>query len=302
VTYLITGATGFIGRPLVGRLLLAGHSVAYLSRRRNPRMDTRAAFFLWSDPADVLPPLETIPRIDAIVHLAGEPVAQLWTPAAKGRIYSSRVMATHRLVEAIGKLKHRPKILIAASATGYYGHRGDLVLSEDSPAGHGFLPDLCTEWEHEANLARRFGVNVVHVRIGIVLGPGGALRKMLPPFRWGLGGRLGTGRQWMSWIHRDDLLRLFEFTLSRNGMPDTLNGTAPNPVTNAEFTQTLARTLSRPAILPVPRFGLKAVFGEMAEVLLASNRVIPAAAKEAGFSFEYNHLEDALRHILERPA
>jgi uncharacterized protein (TIGR01777 family) len=299
VTYLITGATGFLGKALVDRLLLAGHNVAYLSRRRNPKMDSRAAFFLWSNPAGDRPPLETIPRMDAIVHLAGESVAQRWTPEAKRRIHSSRVLATRQLVEAIASLKHKPKTLLAASAIGYYGNRGDDVLTEASPAGAGFLAGLCKEWEHEADLARESGLNVIHVRIGIVLGPGGALQKMLPPFRWGLGGRLGDGRQWMSFIHRDDLLRLFEFALTNTGIPDILNGTSPQPVTNADFTRTLGRVLGRPALLPVPQLALKAVLGEMAEMLLASARVVPAAPQAAGFSFEYSDLESALRQILK---
>jgi uncharacterized protein (TIGR01777 family) len=298
VTYLITGATGFIGKPLVDRLLLAGHNVAYLSRRRSPEMDSRAGFFLWSDPARGRPPLETIPRIDAIVHLTGEPIAQRWTPEVKRRIHSSRVLATRQLVEAIGSLKHKPKTLVAASGIDYYGHHGDEVLTEKSPAGTGFLADLCKEWEHEADLARASGLNVIHVRIGVVLGPGGALRKMLPAFRFGLGGRLGDGRQWMSFIHRDDLLRLFEFALFNEGIPEILNGTAPQSVTNAEFTRTLARVLSRPAVFPVPRLALKAVFGEMADLLLESTRVVPVAAQAAGFSFEYSDLESALRQIL----
>jgi uncharacterized protein len=299
LTYLITGATGFLGKALVDRLLLAGHNVAYLSRRRNPKMDSRASFFLWSNPAGDRPPLETIPRIDAIVHLAGESVAQRWTPEGKRRIHSSRVLATRQLVEAIASLKHRPKTLLAASAIGYYGNRGDEVLTETSPAGAGFLADLCKEWEREADLARESGLNVVHVRIGVVLGPGGALQKMLPAFRSGLGGRLGDGHQWMSFIHRDDLMRLFEFALFNEGIPDILNATSPQPVTNADFTRALGQALSRPAVLPVPQFALKAVFGEMAEMLLASARVVPAAPRAAGFSFEYSDLESALRHILK---
>ena len=234
MTYLLTGSAGFIGRRLAALLLAGGHNVCYLGRKRSPSLDSRAAFFLWEKPEKTLPPLETVPRIDAVIHLAGEPVMQRWTAEAKQRIRSSRIAGTRNLVAAIGKLKHKPKVLASASAVGYYGNRGDDVVTEASGPGCGFLADVCVEWEREADLAKVVGLRVVHVRIGIVLGPGGgALGKMLKPFQFGLGGTLGNGRQWMPWIHRDDLARMFQFAAETETVSGAWNGTAPEPVTNA---------------------------------------------------------------------
>jgi len=303
MTYLLTGATGFLGRPLAGRLLAEGHGVSYLGRKRSASFDSRAAFFLWENPEKSLPPLETVPRTDAIVHLAGEPVAQRWTEEVKRRIRSSRVEGTRNLVAAIGKLKHKPKVLVSASAVGYYGNRGDDVLTEASGPGSGFLADVCVEWEREADGAREFGLRVVHIRIGIVLGPdGGALAKMLPPVQFGLGGRLGDGRQWMPWIHRADLVRMFEFAAETETVAGAWNGTAPEPVTNAAFMKTLGRVMGRPALFPAPKFLVREAFGEMAEVLFNSVRAVPAAPEKGGFSFEYRELEPALRAVLHKGA
>jgi uncharacterized protein len=303
MTYLLTGATGFIGRALVAKLLAAGHNVCYLGRQRSSTLDPRAGFFLWTDLEQTLPPLETVPRIDALIHLAGEPVAQRWTPETKQRIKSSRVLGTRNLVNTIATLHHKPSVLISASATGYYGNRGDEVLTETSTPGTGFLPEVCVEWEHEAERAREFGLRVVHIRIGVVLGSdGGALGQLLTPFRMGVGGKLGNGGQWMSWIHRDDLVRLFEFAVSNLSAPAVMNGTAPEPVTNADFTSSLARTLHRTAILPIPRFGLRLAFGEMSDVLFDSSRALPAAGQAAGFSFEHSQLDAALRSLLRTAA
>ncbi len=300
MTYLLTGATGFLGRPLAARLLAAGHNVCYLGRQRSSSFDTRAAFFLWEKPEKSLPPLETVPRIDAIIHLAGEPVAQRWTAEVKQRIRTSRVEGTRNLVAAIGMLKHKPKALVSASAVGYYGNRGNDLLTEVSPPGSGFLADVCLEWESEADRAREFGLRVAHIRIGIVLGPGGALGKMVTPFKLGLGGKLGDGSQWMPWIHRNDLVRMFEFAADSETVSGAWNGSAPEPVTNATFTKTLAKVLGRPAIFPAPKFAVRLAFGEMADVLFYSLRAIPAAAQSAGFAFEYNQLEPALRAVLQK--
>src|SRR5271165_389976 len=303
MTYLLTGATGFLGRPLAARLLAKGHGVSYLGRKRSLSFDTSAAFFLWEDPERSLPPLETVPRTDAIVHLAGEPVAQRWTAEVKRRIRSSRVAGTRNLVTAVGKLKHKPKVLVGASAVGYYGNRGDELITEASGPGSGFLADVCVEWEREADRARELGLRVVHIRIGIVLGPGGgALGKMLMPFQFGLGGTLGDGHQWMPWIHRDDLARMFEFVAESETASGAWNGTAPEPVTNVVFTKTLAKVLGRPALFPAPKFAVRLAFGEMADVLFDSMRAVPAAPLNAGFSFEYSQLESALRAVLHKAA
>jgi uncharacterized protein (TIGR01777 family) len=303
MTYLLTGATGFIGRALVAKLLADGHNVCYLARQRSTTLDSRAAFFLWQNIERTLPPLETVPRIDALIHLAGESVAQRWTAEVKQRIRSTRVEGTRNLVTAIAKLRHKPPLLISASAVGFYGNRGDEVLTEASTPGTSFLADVCVEWEREAERAREFGLRVVHIRIGTVLGPdGGALGKMLPPFRMGAGGKIGDGRQWISWIHRDDLVRLFEFATTNETAPPVMNGTAPEPVSNATFTTALAHAVHRPALLPIPRFGLRLAFGEMSDVLFDSARVLPAAAQSAGFSFTYSRLAAALQSILQKAA
>lgn len=295
--YLITGASGFIGSKLVGTLLSRGHSVNYLGRKRSTSLDSRAAFHCWN-PGEK-PPLNSVPTVDAIVHLAGEPVAQRWTREVKQRIYNSRVDATRKLVSAMGELPHKPAVLITASAVGYYGDRGDEVLTEDSAPGKDFLAQLCVDWEQEATRAQEFGVRVVRVRIGIVLGrDGGALKQMLTPFRLGIGGRLGNGRQWMPWIHVDDVLRLFVFATENSSIEGPVNGSSPEPVTNAEFTRRLAQVLHRPAIFPVPKFALKLALGELANFMLASARVLPEAPTRSGFKFVYPELGTAFERIL----
>ena len=270
----LTGASGFIGRALAARLSASGHKVQPFSLRA-PR------------------PLEVS---DAVIHLAGEPVAQRWTPEAKRRIRESRVEGTRRLIAA---LPAPPRVFICSSAVGFYGSRGDEVLTEASPPGTGFLAEVCTAWEGAADQASALGMRVVKLRTGMVLGgQGGALDRMLPAFRMGVGGRLGSGRQWMPWIQLDDHLDLVEFALAQAGVSGPLNAVAPNPVTNREFTATLARALHRPAFLPAPAFALRAMFGEMASVLLASQRVIPRAALDAGFEFRHPELGPALQDIL----
>jgi hypothetical protein len=260
---------------LLKSLAHAGHSVQALSRRA--------------------PFAESLREADVIIHLAGEPVAQRWTAEAKRRILESRVVGTRSLVEALAALPRRPEALICASAIGYYGSRGDEILTESSAPGSGFLPEVCVAWEREAQAAEAFGIRVVRVRTGLVLGAGGgALPRMLPPFRMGVGGRLGSGRQWMSWIHLEDLTALLLFAVE-NRFQGPLNAVAPHPVTNADFTRELARALRRPALFPVPEFALRLLFGEMADVLLDSQRVAPAAAEAAGFRFRFPQLPPALR-------
>jgi uncharacterized protein (TIGR01777 family) len=277
VILTLTGASGFIGRALAERLAAAGHKVQPFSLR-SP---------------------QPLCVCDAVVHLAGEPIAQRWTPAAKRRIRESRIEGTRRLVAGLAALPSPPRVLVCSSAVGFYGSRDDEVLTEASPPGSGFLADLCIDWERAADEARARGTRVVSLRTGMVLdGDGGALKRMLPAFRLGFGGRLGSGRQWMSWIHLDDLLRLIEFALADSGVSGPLNATAPNAATNREFTSTLARALHRPAFVTVPAFALQAPFGEMASVLLSSQRAIPRAALDAGFEFRHPELGPALQDVL----
>lgn len=303
MTYLITGATGFLGRRLVEMLLADGHSVNYLARKYDRSMNPRAAFHCWENPETTLPPLSSVPRCHAVMHFAGEPIAQKWSDEVKQRIRASRLTGTRNLVEAIGLWKHKPNTLVSSSAIGYYGNRGDEVLTEASGPGKGFLAEVCLGWEGEADRARELGLRVVKIRTGVVLGPdGGALKQMLPPFQFGVGGKFGDGKQWMSWIHREDLLRMFRFAADTEGVEGALNGTAPQPVTNAEFTRVLAKAVHRPALMPIPKFGLRLVLGEMAGFLFDSARAMPEAAIRQGFSFTYNHLQDALKPLIHKTA
>lgn len=289
MTVVITGATGLIGRRVSEILAAEGHSVRGLSRRSRPHS--------W-DATKGPPPREALEGADAVVHLAGEPVAQRWTQEAKRRIRESRVEGTRRMVEALGGLPVRPAVLVCASAIGIYGARGDERLTESSPPGSGFLAEVVKDWEREADGAAAFDMRVVKLRTGVVLAAhGGALARMLPPFRIGVGGTVGWGDQWMSWIHLDDLVSLIRFAL-REPVSGVFNAVSPNPVKNAEFTQELAAALRRPALFPVPPFALRLMFGEMAQVLLDSQRVYPEAAPAAGFGFSYPELRAALKNIL----
>jgi uncharacterized protein len=293
----VTGATGFLGGRLVEELLAAGHQVRVLGRRRSAQFPASVAFSTWDGASN--PPAESLAGAHAVIHLAGEPVAQRWTPDAKARIRGSRVDGTRLLVNALSRQTQRPAVLACASAVGIYGSRGDEILSETSPPGQGFLADVVSEWESAAQPLEPSSIRVVRFRLGVVLGKGGALAKMLPPFRLGVGGRIGSGRQWMSWIHIEDAVRMILFALDNSALRGPVNTTAPNPVTNAVFTRELAQALHRPAIFPVPEFALKLLFGEMAELLLSSQRVLPKAAETAGFRFQYPELRPALAGILE---
>jgi uncharacterized protein len=289
---LITGATGFIGQKLVSELLRRGDSVNYLARHRSTKIDSRAGFHCWDGKS--LPPLNSAAHFDAVFHLMGEPVAQRWTPQTKDRIRRSRIDSTRQLVSTLAALRQPPPVLISASAVGYYGNRGNEVLTERSMPGFGFLADVCLNWEYEAMRAREHGLRVVMVRTATVLGrDGGALPRMLTPFRLGIGGRFGNGKQWMSWIHVDDLIRLFLFAADQN-VHGALNASSPQPVTNAEFTRTLASAVHRPALFPVPRFALNLALGEMSSFLFDSLRVIPSAAENAGFRFNHPDLAQTL--------
>ena len=290
---LVTGATGFIGRRLVREL----DRPLILSRR--PEVARKilgaAEVHAWN-PEEGPPPAEAFEGVEAIFHLAGDSVASgRWTAAKKARIRRSRVQGTANLVEGLRNLKSRPRVLVSASAVGYYGSRGDEVLEEASAPGTDFLAGVSVAWEAEAGRARELSLRVVTVRNGMVLGAGGgALARMLLPFKLGLGGRLGDGRHWMPWVHLDDVVGLM-LDAAKSEISGAMNAVAPEPVINQEFTRTLARVLHRPAIFPVPRFALALLFGELSTLLVASQRVVPRVAERTGYKFRFTSLEEALR-------
>jgi uncharacterized protein (TIGR01777 family) len=289
----LTGATGFIGKPLGELLRDHGHTLRVLGRRVAPPDG-----FKWDAIAEPPPPA-AFEGTDAVIHLVGEPIAQRWTPTAWHRIEASRVDSTRRLVKVMAAMDPRPGVLICASATGVYGDRGDEVLTETSMPGSDPVARLCLDWERAARQAEQLGIRVVLLRTGLVLGrDGGTLGHMLPAFRLGLGGPLGNGRQWMSWIHLRDLIRLIAFALEQPDLSGPLNGAAPEPVTNRDFARLLGVQLRRPAVLPVPGFALRLLFGEMARILTASQRVVPDAALHHGFEFDEPTLAAALADIL----
>jgi uncharacterized protein (TIGR01777 family) len=295
---LVTGATGLIGRNLSRSLSSAGHRVVGLSRSPE-RAREAPEMFKW-DPLSGPPPAEALKGVEAVVHLAGEPIAaRRWTDDQKKRIRDSRVISTRHLVEGMRAAKPSPAVFVAGSAVGFYGDTGDSPADESAPAGKGFLSEICREWEAEAERARDLSVRVVMVRTGVVLSPDdGALKKMLPAFKMGVAGPLASGRQWFPWIHIDDIVGIFEHAIFTPAMSGPANGVAPESVTNAEFTRQLARVLRRPAFLAAPEFALRLIMGEMADVLLASQRVIPRAALDSGYSFKYPLLAGALEDLL----
>jgi uncharacterized protein (TIGR01777 family) len=293
----LTGGSGLVGRRLLKILGNNGHALHILSRHAGTNLPLGIKLSVWNG-LKAEPPADALDGVDAVIHLAGEPVAQRWTAEAKQKIRDSRVLGTRRLVQALSTISRRPAVLVSASAIGIYGSRGDETLTETSAPGSGFLAEVCQEWEKEADMAEALGIRVVKIRIGIVLDRnGGALAKMLPAFRNFAGGRMGSGKQWMSWIHLQDLAELFRFALE-NPVQGVVNGTAPQPETNAAFTRKLAAALKRPALFPVPAIALKSIFGEMAEVLLSSQRVVPEAAPAAGFRFQFVELGSALADLL----
>ena len=290
----LTGATGFIGQHVVRGLAARGDRLTILTR--TPRGGSNPRYLNWD--AKSAPPAEAL-NADAIIHLAGESVAQRWTREAKERIRSSRIDGTRALVRGLAEAVKRPEVLISASAIGFYGDRGDEVLTELSAPGSGFLEDVTAEWERESQRASALGVRVVNPRIGIVLGrDGGALKRMLTPFKMGAGGKIGSGDQWMSWIHIADVVGLILFALDLAEVRGPVNATAPGPVRNVEFTRELAGVLRRPALFPVPVFALRVLFGEMADVLAGSQRVVPQLAIGAGYQFRFPALRQALTDVV----
>lgn len=290
----ITGASGFVGAALVPFLTTGGHEVRTIGRGTTSAVR-------W-DPTRGALDTEALEGVDAVIHLAGENVGARWTAARRRAIVESRVQGTRLIAERCARMRTPPEVLVSASAIGIYGIRGDEWLDESSALGDDFLAEVGQAWEAATAPARDAGIRVVRLRIGIVLNPaGGALAKMLLPFRLGAGGRLGDGRQWMSWISREDLVGAIHHAVQTPSLAGAVNATAPTPVTNAEFTRTLARVLHRPALAPVPAFALRALFGPMAEgTVLASQRVRPTALEAAGFRFLHPTLEAALRFELGR--
>jgi uncharacterized protein (TIGR01777 family) len=295
----VTGATGRIGAGLVAALQARGDEVTVLSRspdRARAALGTEAVAWRTEDePA----PAEALAGRDGVIHLAGEDVAQRWSDDAKRRIRTSRELGTRNLVAGLRAADPRPGVLVSASAVGWYGPRGDEPVDEDTPAASDFLAEVCAVWEREAVAAEALGVRVVRVRTGVVLDKdGGALAKMLPFFRLGVGGPVAGGGQWMPWIHRDDLVALYLRALDDAAWTGAVNGTAPEPVTNKDFSRALGRALHRPAFAPVPGFAVRVLYGEMADIVVNGQRAVPKRTQALGFSFRHPQLDEALRDAL----
>lgn len=293
---LVGGSSGLVGTALVKSLEAAGHEVFRLVRHA-PTSKTQVE---WS-PERYSIALARIEGFDAVVNLAGESIAAgRWTEDKKRRIRESRVKGTKLLGDALANLPVPPKTFICASAIGYYGNRGDEILTEASAPGADFLAEVCAEWEQATALATEKGIRVLNARFGVILDTnGGALKKILPPFRMGVGGKVGSGKQWMSWIALDDVVGALSFALAGDLLRGPVNFVAPNPVTNAEFTKTLGKALSRPTLFPLPAFGVRLIFGEMGEaLLLGGQRVEPERLKSGGYQFQYPELSGALQHLV----
>lgn len=299
MTMVVSGASGLVGSALTASLVAGGSSVRRLVRREPDRASGDIA---WDPAAGRLDPAD-LEGVDTVVHLGGESIASgRWSEEKRKRIRDSRVGSTRLLAETLARLERPPKVLVCASAVGYYGDRGRESLSEETATGEGFLAQVCEEWEAAAEPARAAGIRVANLRFGVVLTPnGGALRQMLPLFRLGLGGRLGTGDQYWSWIGIDDAVGAVEYVLGNESLSGPVNVTAPAPVTNREFTAVLARVLRRPAWLPAPSAALRLALGPMAdELLLASARALPVRLLDSGYAFRHAELGSALRHLLGR--
>lgn len=297
----VTGATGLIGARVVAALQERGDEVTVLSRSPEHAQRLPGVEAVGWDPATEPAPAQGLAGRDGVVHLAGEPIAQRWTSASKDRIRSSRALGTTRLVEGLEQSEPRPRVLVSASAVGYYGARGDEQLDEQAPPGSGFLANVCEAWERAAAEATRVGIRAVSLRTGVLVDRAdGALARMLPAFKLGVGGPVAGGNQYISWIDPDDLVRLYLAALDDPTWSGPVNATAPEPVTNREFAHTLGRVLHRPAALPIPGFALRTLYGEMASVVTTGQRALPVRALERGFEFRQPAIEGALAAALSQ--
>lgn len=298
---LVTGATGFVGSYLVKRLQREGHTVQVLSRNissAQEKLGKDVKVFQWE--IENLPPKEALVGVDAVVNLSGEGIAnKRWTAVQKIKIYNSRILGTENLLKGIQKLdSSKPKVIVSASAIGFYGDGGEKELKENTEKGVGFLSDVCADWEKVAKENSK-GIRLVQLRIGVVLGKnGGMLQKLLPLFKLGLGGPVGKGTQWMSWVHLEDLVSLILYSLEKNTVSGPLNAVAPHPVTNKEFTKAMGAALSRPAIFPAPAFGIKLMMGELSALVLDSQKVSAEKAEQLGYKFHYPLIKSALNEIV----
>jgi uncharacterized protein len=297
----VSGVSGPIGSALLPSLEASGASITRLMRPTSSSGHSGKTEAIAWDPAKPLAP-ESVSGFDAVIHLAGESIAGRWTAQKKAKIRDSRVVATRYLAQALAQAKDKPRVFVCSSAIGYYGDRGDEVLKEKSAPGTGFLADVCREWEAATEAASAAGIRTVMIRTGVVLSPsGGALGKMLMPFKMGVGGKIGSGQQWMSWIDVQDMVGAIRHILKTDLLQGPVNLVAPRPVTNSEFTKTLASVLSRPAIFPMPAFAVKLAFGEMGEaLLLGSQRVEPSQLVESGYPFRFSELRASLENILKK--
>lgn len=299
----VTGATGLIGRTLVRRLRERGDDVTVLTRdaaKARERLGDDISAVVW-DPDGGPAPSAALAGRDGVVHLAGENLAQRWTRAAKRRIVASRDLGTRNLVTGMSAADPRPRVLVSSSGVGYYGPRGDEPLAEDAPAGDDFLAGVVAVWEREADRATEAGVRVVKLRTGVVLDAhGGALSKMLPAFKAGVGGPVAGGRQFLAWIHLDDIVSMIVEALDDDRWSGAINATAPQPTSNADFSKALGRALHRPAVAPVPALAMRALYGEMADLIVYGQRAVPRRALELGFSFRHPGLDEALRSAVRK--
>lgn len=296
---LVTGATGFVGQRVVKQLLEAGDEVVVLTRniaKGALYLGSKCKYYQWIDTSTV-PPEEAFQGVQAVIHLMGEGIAdKRWDEDQKKKIYDSRIVATSKLIERISSMSVKPSVLVSASGVGIYGNRGDEEITEQSSTADDFLARVCKDWEAEALKAKNLGIRVAVIRTGVVIGKdGGALKKMLPIFKLGAGGPVGSGKQYMSWIHVDDIAGMYIHAIKDASIEGPLNGTAPYPATSKDFAKQLGKTLGRPAFAPAPSFALKLVFGEMSQVLLEGQKVLPVKFKEKKFRFRFPTLEMALK-------